>query len=131
MIDETTMNILSSAQAKAFIFELDAHYLINYKCPVPYFTQLPKYPAVRRDVSVMVPLSCTVSDIALCMKNTSAKIKSVTLIDFFSKPEWTDQKSLTFHIELYDEQKTLEADEIDDIWNVLIAALRHKGATIR
>jgi len=131
MVEESVVNTLSVAGGSAFMFELDADYLINYKSPVTRFVPLSKYPVVRRDVSMMVPLSVIVEKIVDQIKELDTRIRNVSLIDFFIKDEWGNQKSLTFHIEMRDDQKTLENDDVEEMWNKIIAALELQGAVIR
>jgi len=131
MVENNIVNRLSDAPASLFIFELDADYLLNYKHDKIRFTPLPKYPAVYRDVSVMIALSTTVDTISRTIKNLDDRIKSIELIDFFAKDEWVHQKSLTFHIEIRDEYKTLEHAHVEEVWNKISTALTALGAVIR
>ena len=131
MVENNIVNRLSDAPAPLFIFELDADYLLNYQHDKIRFTPLPKYPAVYRDVSVMIELSTTVDTISRTIKNLDDRIKSIVLIDFFAKDEWINQKSLTFHIEIRDEYKTLEHTHVEEVWNKISTALTALGAVIR
>jgi len=131
MVQDNVMNMLSAAGGAAFMFELDADYLSNYKHPVVRFTPLPKYPAVYRDVSVILSISITADAVIDMIKGVDTLIRSVTLIDFFTKEEWKDEKSLTLHIEIRDDNKTLEHDEVEHVWQRVIAALQQCGARIR
>jgi phenylalanyl-tRNA synthetase beta chain len=125
------MHSLSVLDSTAFMFELDGDFIVNYKKPLVRFSSLPKYPSVLRDVSMMVPLSSTVDSIVDSIKKTDARIQSVTLIDFFTKPEWHNQKAVTFHIKIRDNDKTLEHDEVESLMSVIIACLQEYGAVIR
>ena len=49
---------------------------------------------------MLIPLSATVQSLRDALKKIDAKITQVDLVDFFEKPEWKDQKSLTFRITL-------------------------------
>lgn len=131
MVESIIVNELSVAGGAVFLFELDGDYLLNYKQPKVRFVPLPKYPSVKRDVSMMVPLSSTTSIIADLIKESDARIVSVTLLDFFTKPEWYDKKALTFHVEIRDNEKTLEHDEVEGLWSSVIARLQTYGAVIR
>jgi phenylalanyl-tRNA synthetase beta subunit len=53
------------------------------------------------------------------------------LVDFFEKPEWLDQRSLTFRFVIEDHNKTLTKDEVDAIVDRVITQLKSIGATIR
>jgi phenylalanyl-tRNA synthetase beta chain len=132
MVDQSVVTMLSPAGGAAFIFELNGDYLLNYKRQSVKFTPLLKYPSVRRDVSIMVPLSCTAALITDVIKSVDQRIQSVALIDFFEKPEWKDQKALTFHIIMADTEKTLEHDDVEFLYSSIIDVLRSScGAHIR
>jgi len=89
------------------------------------------YPTVLRDVSMLVPLHVTVEAIEHTIKAIDTRIVTITLIDFFTKKEWVDQKSLTFACVISDPNKTFEKQEIDTIWAKVEKALKKLGATIR
>lgn len=131
MVENIIINELSVAGGAAFLFELDGDCLLNYKRPVVRFIPLPKYPSVKRDVSMMVSLSSTTDILADLIKKSDARITAVTLLDFFTKSEWQDQKAMTFHVEIRDNEKTLEHDEVEAIWSSVIARLQTYGASIR
>ena len=131
MVDDAIVQSLSPAGGSAFMFELNGDYLIEYKRPVTRCAPLSKYPSVLRDVSMLLPLSVTVDSIAATIKGVDTRIVSAVLIDFFTKPEWENQKALTFHVEIQDAAKTLEHDEVEALWNKVIAQLVVLGAVIR
>jgi len=131
MVDQTMVNELSSAGGSIFIFEINGDYLLDYRRPLKRFNPLSKYPSVRRDVSIMIGASITADALIDSIKASDRRIASVSLIDFFSKPEWKDQKSMTFHVEIEDKEKTLTAQEIDSIYNRVVGQLQQLGAVIR
>jgi phenylalanyl-tRNA synthetase beta chain len=131
MVEQSIVNGLSPAGGAAFIFELNADYLLDYKKPVVRFAPLSKYPAVRRDVSMLITASATTDELTRLIQSVDPRIVSVTLIDFFTKAEWQNQKAMTFHVEMCDKEKTLAADDVDAIWNGVIAQLHNQGAVIR
>lgn len=131
MVEQAVVDGLSSAGGSIFIFEINGDYLLNYRKSLKRFVPLSKYPTVRRDVSMMISVSVTTDALINVIKNSDRRIESVTLIDFFSKSEWKDQKSMTFHVEIEDKEKTLISEEVDAIWNRVIEKLQEQGAMIR
>ena len=95
------------------------------------FMPTSKYPCVMRDVSVIVPAILTVDEIIAALKNLSDKIIAVSLVDFFSKQDWLDKRSLTFRVQLQDQEKTMVTDQVDNIWAKVTEALTAMGAQIR
>ncbi len=118
-------------QGNACAFELDGDFLLEVKAKEKRFAPLSKYPAVDRDVSMLIPLRVTVDDITQTIARIDTRITHVALIDFFQKPEWKDQKALTFAVIIRDYEKTLTKEEVDTVWNKVTKALINLGATIR
>jgi phenylalanyl-tRNA synthetase beta chain len=131
MVDDATISFLSPAGGAAFIFEINGDYLLDYKKPAVRFEPLSKYPSVRRDVSMLISVSVTTDALIEMITSVDKRIEHVTLLDFFTKPEWKDRKAMTFHVEIGDKEKTLVADEVEEIWNKVLAQLQQQGAIIR
>lgn len=119
------------AQGDAFIFEIDADFLLNYKEPVHRFIPLPKYPGIIRDISLLVPLHVIVDELVLLIKQADTYVISVDLIDFFEKEEWKDKRSVTFRFEMRDPEKTLTKKEADAVWDKIVVQLHKCGAIVR
>lgn len=129
MVQASVVNTLCPAGGAIFMFELNGDYLLDYRKPLKRFNPLSKYPSVRRDVSVLA--SASAASLIAAISTIDKRIVDVTLIDFFSKPEWKDQKAMTLHVEIEDKEKTLTSEEVDAIWNRVIAQLQQQGAVIR
>ena len=117
-------------EGDAFMFELDANALLAHERH-PYFKPLERYPSTDLDISVIVPLSCTVYGIEQVIKGADARIREVHLIDQFEKPEWGAQKSLTLRFKASDIQGTLTKEDIDTIWEHVVTAVTAIGAQVR
>jgi phenylalanyl-tRNA synthetase beta chain len=115
----------------AFMFEIDADYLLAYKKPATQFVPIAKYPSVLRDVSILILMSMNAEILIDVIKSVDKRIESVTLIDFFVKPEWKDRKAMTFHITIGDKDKTLITQQVEEIYNNVVAQLQQAGAVIR
>lgn len=131
MIDKAVVHRLSPAGGTAFIFELNGDFLLDYKKTVVRFDSLSKYPSASRDISILVSVSLTADELVKNIKIVDPRIESVVLVDFFTKPEWQDQKAMTFHVEMCDKEKTLSADDVDLMWTAVIERLQQQGAVIR
>lgn len=123
-----THHLLSGSLAA---FSLNGSYLKKFRAPIKHLEHMHKYPSVTRDVSMMVPLSVTVQRVTDAIYAAAPLIRDVTLIDFFEKKEWGDQKSLAFRYVMRDDTKTLQHDQIELITNAVIASLTALGAHIR
>jgi phenylalanyl-tRNA synthetase beta chain len=115
----------------AFIFELNGDFLTSYHPPLKKFVPLPKYPVVRQDISMLVPVQVTVQEVTQIIEKADAQIIRVELIDFFEKKEWQEQRSLTFRYYIQDREKTLEKSDIDTISSTVVQAVEKVGAEVR
>lgn len=122
---------LRIADGDAFIFEFDMDTVFSLKKHETAFKPLAKYPETSLDISMLVPLTITVQDIVSVIKNVDNKIVAVDLLDVFQKPDWVDQKSVTCRFIARDENKTLEKQEIDALYNAVASQLTAKGIQIR
>jgi len=121
----------SITEGDAFVFELDSDFLISYKAAEKKFKSAGKYPGVHRDVSMLVPLSVTVDQIAQAIGSADSRVHDVQLVDFFQKKEWADKKSITMRFVIQDETKTLTGQEADQVYDQMLKKLEPLGATIR
>lgn len=131
MVEQSVVAAISPAGGSAFIFEIDADALLAYRKPLIRFNPLSKYQAVHRDISLLISVSVMADTLINVIKNVDKRIESVSLIDFFSKAEWKDQKAMTFHVEICDKEKTLTSSEVDEIYNCMVVQLQEQGAVIR
>ena len=121
----------SVAPGDAFIFELDLNVLVHTDPEKVLFKPLRKYPTTDLDISVIVPLGCTVQGIEQTIKQADSHITRVQLVDSFTRPEWVDKKSLTFRFIAYDSEGTLTKEAIDSIWDQVKLAVNAIGAEVR
>ena len=115
----------------AFIFELDAGFLVQFAPNIPCFKPLAKYPEVRLDISMFVPYGITAAHMEHILRSIDERIVEVRLLDIFEKPQWGARKSLTFALTIIDESKTLTKEEIDRVWNSIVTTVTAQGATVR
>jgi len=98
------------------------------------FTELPKYPAVKRDLALLIDKTTSFAEIKTiafnCEKNL---LKSVSLFDFYEGEKLgADKKSYAVSFILQDTEKTLNDKQIDKIMQKLIKSYEKQlGAQIR
>jgi phenylalanyl-tRNA synthetase beta chain len=95
------------------LFEIDLHALVPDT--LPKFAEISKYPAIRRDIALVVPEK--ISAQAMLDRMTSEQLSTVSEIHLFDvyQGEGMDdgKKSLAFRVLLKDTQKTLTDAEAD------------------
>lgn len=121
----------SICQGDAFIFELDADFLLNYKHPVIQFVAASKYPEMVRDISILIDSAMTSDQVAHVIAQANTKITQVSLLDFFEKNEWPDKRAMTFRFVICDHDRTMKKEEADVIWDTVAVNLKNVGAVIR
>ncbi len=119
------------APGDAFIFELDANFLLHTARKTPTFKPLHKYPSTDLDISLIVPIECTVSGLENTIRSSDKRITNVSLIDSYTRPEWTDKKSITLRFNVYDSEGTLTKEAIDTIWDQVVTNVKAIGAEVR
>ena len=88
-----------------------------------HFTEISKYPRVRRDLALVVDNSVKFKDIVIIANKTAKKLlKNIRLFDVYSNEEQLGKGKKSYAISLVfeDVNKTLNDKEIDKIMNQLI-----------
>lgn len=100
----------------------------------PEYTPLPKFPAVTRDIAVLVDKTDTVGALEACIR-TAAKglLKDVALFDIYEGANLPEgKKSVAFNLILRAEDRSLTAQEADEeIKHILDCLEKEFGAVLR
>jgi phenylalanyl-tRNA synthetase beta chain len=119
------------------LFEVDAGALRARD--VPAYEEISKFPAVVRDIALVVKQSVTMQDlidtfVAARQSNPACDImQAIVLFDEYrGKGLENDEKSLAFRFTLQDTQTTLQDDKVDAAMAAFIASVEKKhGARLR
>lgn len=100
---------------------------------VPKVIDISRFPAVRRDLAVIVDAKVTVQSLLLAMQTENVPhVVELALFDLYcGKGVELGKKSLAFRVLLQDTRKTLTDLEIDQSVARLIAVLQQHGAQLR
>jgi phenylalanyl-tRNA synthetase beta chain len=118
--------------AAPILFEIDAAPLQQVELPV--FRDVSRFPAVSRDISVIVPedveIQAILDDLAL---HKPGPVESVHLFDLYRGPGVENgKKSLAFRVLLQDTQKTMTDPEVESAVAQLVGRLiRQFGGKLR
>jgi phenylalanyl-tRNA synthetase beta chain len=114
------------------LFEMDLEALLAVR--MPQFTEVPKFPPIRRDLALVVDESVTVQAMLDAMKSVADNVVSeVALFDVY-RGKGIDQgkKSLAFLVLMQDTQKTLTDEDADTAITKMVAVLMQQfGAVLR
>jgi phenylalanyl-tRNA synthetase beta chain len=99
--------------APLVLFEMDAEALLA--CSLPRYSQVSKFPPVRRDIAVIVEENVPVQTILIGLNRSKAPIvEAISLFDVYrGKGIENGKKGLAFRVLLQDTQKTLTDAEVD------------------
>jgi phenylalanyl-tRNA synthetase beta chain len=142
--------ILLEGHAVGWIGELHPQWVQQYELPqavvwfeveltallaasVPVASEVSRFPAVRRDLAVVVDESVTAQSLMAALHGNKAPfVVEVGLFDVYrGKGVENGKKSLAFRVLLQDTQKTLTDIEIDQSIAQLVEVLQRHGAQIR
>jgi phenylalanyl-tRNA synthetase beta chain len=118
----------------ALLAELNLDLLLARRNPTKSFKPLPQFPAIRRDVAMLVPEATTHDAVLQIVKQTKpANLEAVELFDVFrgkNVPE--GQKSLAYAFTYRNAERTLTDAEINAAHEKLVAQFKQNlGATVR
>jgi phenylalanyl-tRNA synthetase beta chain len=117
-----------------FYAELETALLFQSASPKFVIKDVPKFPEVRRDVSLVLDRRVTFAEIESLVRATEKRlVRSVILFDVYQGDKIPkDKKAYALGFTLLDEEKTLTDQEIEKTMNRLMAAFEQKlGAIIR
>ena len=117
-----------------FLAELNLDQLLARRNPAKSFKPLPQFPAIRRDVAMIVPEATTHDAVLQTVKKTKpANLESVELFDVFrgkNVPE--GQKSLAYAFTYRSPEKTLTDAEVNAAHAKIVEAFKSQlKATVR
>lgn len=119
---------------KVFVFEADADLIVERSSPARSFSELPKYPAVSRDISLVASRRTPNADIIDAIRASAGPtLKDVRLIDRYTGKQIPEDKvSLTYRLEYQDPARTLEERDVTATHERVLRSLDEKfGAKLR
>jgi len=135
-VGRTDSRVLSklSLRGRPAAAELDLLPLLKYAQHVPQLHPLPRYPAVRRDVSLIVAEAVTYRQIETLLGGLGlANLEQVEYVTTYrGRPLEKGTKSVTFQLVFRSAEGTLTSQQVDGaVRRAIDAAGKHLGATVR
>ena len=104
-------------------FEINFEMLVRMATEEVEYRPISKYPAVKRDIAVFVPLKTKVIEIMDVIENTAGMLLIDTdLFDIYESEE-KGRKSFAFHLIFQSQEKTLSEKEINGLMNKITDAI--------
>ena len=117
-----------------FVAEIDLDVLFNNAKLEKKYKVLPKYPAVTRDIAMLVNDEVLVQDIEDTIKRAGGNlVEKVKLFDIYKGAQIPEgKKSIAYAIAYRDPKKTLEDKDVTKVHDKILRSLEHKlGAELR
>ncbi len=134
---EVSKKQLTEFDIKQAVYFIDINYVDLHKLLEKQkivYKEVSKFPAVQRDLALIVNRSTTYEALEATVKKTKlSKLQAVRLFDVFESDKLgADKKSMAVNFTFLDEEKTLTDKETDSMVNKLIEVFQKElGAEIR
>jgi phenylalanyl-tRNA synthetase beta chain len=119
---------------ETYVFELSLAKVFAAEAEETYYTIIPRFPSMTRDMAVVVAKEVKAGE----MKQTIAEaggelLKEVTLFDLYEGEKMEEgKKSLAFSMNYFDPERTLTDEEVTEAHSRVLAAVEEKfGAELR
>lgn len=113
---------------RVYVAELDADRLAQAESREVRFVPLPRYPAVQRDMALLVPKAVPAAAVVETIRRAGGQlVESVSLFDVYEGPQVeAGQRSLAFSIRLRHRDRTLTDEEANAVVDGVERALREE-----
>lgn len=119
---------------RVYLAELNITKLAKYSRVSKKYVEVPKFPAVERDIAIIVDESTEVGKIEkIITKNSKKWLEKLTLFDIYRNEKLGEnKKSVAYSMVFRDKNKTLSDEEINAIMEKIITNLQKElGAELR
>ncbi|MCL2082582.1 MAG: phenylalanine--tRNA ligase subunit beta [Oscillospiraceae bacterium] len=102
---------------RVYACELDIDTLYRSRAGYPRYKDIPKYPAIIRDLALICPAECSHADLeALIRKNGGGNLVAVDLFDVYTDEKLGNGKrSMAYTLTFRAAGRTLRDEEVDDV----------------
>jgi phenylalanyl-tRNA synthetase beta chain len=116
----------------AFLFELDAEE--SFSAKVPTAREISKYPAIRRDIAVVVRDDVTAAELSATVRSAApSMVTSVRIFDVYKGPGIeAGLKSVALGLILQETSRTLTDEDADTVMSAVLRKMQQDfGAELR
>lgn len=120
-------------ESDVYVAELDIHSLEKYYDTKVAFKHVPKYPAIDRDLALIVDKDLPYKTVYDCIKNNAGEhLVNLELFDIYEGNQVEKgKKSMAFSLKFNAPDKTLPSAEVDGVIENILNALKNIGVTLR
>lgn len=117
-----------------YVFEVQASALFNYELPDLQYIPIPRFPAITRDIALVVDKNINAGMLETIINNAGGKLlKKIRVFDLYEGERMEEgKKSIAFSLTYLDPEKTLTDEEVVRAHEKVLAAVKEKaGAELR
>lgn len=121
-------------ERRVYLAEINITKIVRYSKSNKKYTEVPKFPAVERDISIIVDEEVQVGEIEkIIIKKAKKILEKINLFDIYRNERiGSNKKSITYSLIFRDKNKTLTDEEINSIMQNIITELeKNLNAEIR
>lgn len=121
-------------QKQVYLAEINIDKIVKYSKNKKKYVEVPKFPAVERDIAITVDESVEVGNIEKIITKKAKKIlEQAKLFDIYRSDKLgTNKKSVAYSLIFRDKAKTLNDDEVNSVMDAIISELEKSlGAELR
>ena len=113
---------------ESFVAQIDLQAILDAAVDIPKQKELPRFPAVTRDIAVVVEKSIPAGHIEKMIRQRGGKkLEKCTLFDCYEGVQvGTGHKSLAYSLAFRDMEKTMTDDEVNKIMKKILNGLEHE-----
>ena len=110
---------------RAYLAEVNVTKLVKYAKVNKKYVEVPKFPAVERDIAIIVDEKVEVGQIEkIVMKKAKKLLESMQLFDIYRNEKLGEhKKSVAYSLIFRDKNKTLSDEEVNNMMDGIIAEL--------
>ena len=118
---------------RVYVAVIDMPEVVKYAKFDTIYTGIAKFPAVTRDISMVVPKAVLAGDIEKMIRQRGGKkLEELTLFDIYEGSQIKDGfKSMAYSLVFRDKEKTMEDDEINSAMKKILKGLQDLGIELR
>ena len=120
--------------AELYAAELNFQAMFDHRTTEVYYTPLPRFPSVNRDIAIVCDNALTAGELMACIREAGGEyLKSCEVFDVYKGANIPEgKKSVAFSLILRADDQTLTDAHADEAVQAILAALHEKyGAVIR
>ena len=112
-------------EKRAYLAEINITKLVKYSRENKKYVEIPKFPAVERDIAIVIDESVEVGQIEkIIAKKAKKLLESMKLFDIYRNEKiGKNKKSVAYALMFRDKNKTLSDEEINAIMDSIILEL--------